>query len=147
MLVTCVDRVRRMVPLCDQSAQDCLLHLCRLPQVTLLHERVARRRVQGQVAGTSTHSAHRASRLFCSRLNDGQSGTCSPLRRSLVAICGRLCLQVVACEPIPNIMAVDPSAFPHASNALAYLDGGGQVIFHGKVRTLQTVATTCTTNY
>ena len=45
--------------------------------------------------------------------------------------------QVVACEPIANIMAVDPSAYPHASNALAYLDGGGQVIFHGTVRTCQ----------
>ena len=40
-------------------------------------------------------------------------------------------LLVVACEPISVIAAVDPSAFPHASNALAYLDGGGQVIFNG----------------
>ena len=40
-------------------------------------------------------------------------------------------LLVVACEPISAIAAVDPSAFPHASNALAYLDGGGQVIFNG----------------
>ena len=40
-------------------------------------------------------------------------------------------LLVVACEPVSAIAAVDPSAFPHASNALAYLDGGGQVIFNG----------------
>ena len=39
-------------------------------------------------------------------------------------------LLVVACEPIAQITAVDPTAFPHASNALAYLEGGGQVIFH-----------------
>ena len=41
-------------------------------------------------------------------------------------------LLAVACEPIERIMAVDPVAFPHASNALAYLENGGQVIFHGK---------------
>ena len=40
-------------------------------------------------------------------------------------------LLVVACEPLAAINAVDPSAYPHASNALAYLLGGGQVIFHG----------------
>ena len=39
-------------------------------------------------------------------------------------------LLVVACEPVREIAAVDPSKFPHASNALAYLLGGGQVIFH-----------------
>ena len=38
-------------------------------------------------------------------------------------------LLVVACEPIRDITAVDPSKYPHASNALAYLLGGGQVIF------------------
>jgi hypothetical protein len=37
---------------------------------------------------------------------------------------------VVACEPLAQINAVDPSAYPYASNALAYLLGGGQVIFH-----------------
>ena len=41
-------------------------------------------------------------------------------------------LLVVACEPLSQIAAVDPSAYPQASNALAYLDGGGQVIFNGK---------------
>ena len=41
-------------------------------------------------------------------------------------------LLVVACEPIRDITAVDPSKYPHASNALAYLLGGGQVIFHDK---------------
>ena len=39
-------------------------------------------------------------------------------------------LLVVACEPLAHINAVDPSTYPHASNALAYLMGGGQVIFH-----------------
>ena len=37
-------------------------------------------------------------------------------------------LLVVACEPIGGIMAVDPSAHPHASNALAYFLAGGQAI-------------------
>ena len=41
-------------------------------------------------------------------------------------------LLVVACEPLSRITAVDPSAYPQASNALAYLDGGGQVIFNGQ---------------
>ena len=40
-------------------------------------------------------------------------------------------LLVVACEPLAQIRAVDPSAYPYASNALAYLMGGGQVIFNG----------------
>lgn len=35
-------------------------------------------------------------------------------------------LLVVAYEPLSQIAAVDQSAYPHASNALAYLDGGGQ---------------------
>ena len=39
-------------------------------------------------------------------------------------------LLVVACEPVREITAVHPSKYPHASNALAYLEGGGQVIFH-----------------
>ena len=39
-------------------------------------------------------------------------------------------LLVVACEPLAQINAVDPSVYPHASNALAYLLGGGQVVFH-----------------
>ena len=39
-------------------------------------------------------------------------------------------LLVVACEPLAEISAVDALAFPHASNALAYLMIGGQVIFH-----------------
>ena len=39
-------------------------------------------------------------------------------------------LLVVACDPLAAINAVDPSAYPYASNALAYLMGGGQVIFH-----------------
>ena len=39
-------------------------------------------------------------------------------------------LLVVACEPLAEINAVDPSAYPYASNALAYLMGGGQVIFN-----------------
>ena len=39
-------------------------------------------------------------------------------------------LLVVACEPVREITSVDPSKYPHASNALAYLEGGGQVIFH-----------------
>ena len=39
-------------------------------------------------------------------------------------------LLVVACEPLAQINAVDPSAYPFASNALAYLLNGGQVIFH-----------------
>ena len=39
-------------------------------------------------------------------------------------------LLVVVCEPIQAIRAVDPAAYPHASDALAYLLGGGQVIFH-----------------
>ena len=37
-----------------------------------------------------------------------------------------------ACEPLAQIQAVDPGIYPHASNALAYLMGGGQVIFHGQ---------------
>ena len=41
-------------------------------------------------------------------------------------------LLVVACEPLSQIAAVDPAAYPQASNALAYLDGGGQVIFNGR---------------
>ena len=41
-------------------------------------------------------------------------------------------LLVVACEPLSKIRAVDPSAYPHASNVLAYLMNGGQVIFHGE---------------
>ncbi len=45
-------------------------------------------------------------------------------------------LLVVACEPLEKITAVDPEQFPHASNALAFIEGGGQVIFHGtEVRT------------
>ena len=40
-------------------------------------------------------------------------------------------LLVVACEPLEKITAVDPEQFPHASNALAFIEGGGQVIFHG----------------
>ena len=39
-------------------------------------------------------------------------------------------LLVVACEPVQAIRAVDPMAYPHASDALAYLMGGGQVVFH-----------------
>jgi hypothetical protein len=39
-------------------------------------------------------------------------------------------LLVVVCEPMQAIRAVDPSQYPHASDALAYLLGGGQVIFH-----------------
>ena len=41
-------------------------------------------------------------------------------------------LLAVACEPVAEILAVDVSAFPHASDAHAYLMGGGQVIFNGK---------------
>ena len=44
-------------------------------------------------------------------------------------------LLVVACEPIEQIMAVKAEVVRgeniHASTALAYLDTGGQVIFHG----------------
>jgi hypothetical protein len=39
-------------------------------------------------------------------------------------------LLVVACESLSVITAVDPTEFPHASNALAHMDTGGQVIFH-----------------
>ena len=39
-------------------------------------------------------------------------------------------LLVVACDPLAHIRAVDPSVYPYASNALAYLMGGGQVIFN-----------------
>ena len=39
-------------------------------------------------------------------------------------------LLIVACEPVQAIRAVDPTAYPHASDALGYLMGGGQVIFH-----------------
>ena len=39
-------------------------------------------------------------------------------------------LLVVICEPMQAIRAVDPGQYPHASDALAYLLGGGQVIFH-----------------
>ena len=38
-------------------------------------------------------------------------------------------LLVVACEPVREITSVDPSKYPHASTALAYLLGGGQVLF------------------
>jgi hypothetical protein len=41
-------------------------------------------------------------------------------------------LLVVACEPMEALRAVDPSVYPDASNALAYLLGGGQVIFHDR---------------
>eukprot|EP01047_Picozoa_sp_COSAG01_P000979 COSAG01_NODE_20_length_38868_cov_34.606071_7_plen_719_part_00 len=39
-------------------------------------------------------------------------------------------LLVVVLESLDEIKALNPSEYPHASNALAYLDGGGQVIFH-----------------
>ena len=39
-------------------------------------------------------------------------------------------LLVVVCDTIHNIMSVSPADFPHASNALAHFDTGGQVIFH-----------------
>eukprot|EP01047_Picozoa_sp_COSAG01_P056906 COSAG01_NODE_6511_length_3627_cov_14.580499_1_plen_470_part_10 len=39
-------------------------------------------------------------------------------------------LLVVVLEPMEQLRGVNPAEFPHASNALAYLDGGGQVIFH-----------------
>jgi hypothetical protein len=39
-------------------------------------------------------------------------------------------LLVVVLEPMEQLRGVNPTEFPHASNALAYLDGGGQVIFH-----------------
>jgi hypothetical protein len=45
-------------------------------------------------------------------------------------------LLVVACEPLEQINAVSPREFPHASNALAYLENGGQVIFHGREDTV-----------
>ena len=38
-------------------------------------------------------------------------------------------LLAIAIDPLSEIVKVDPSEFPHASNALAYLEGGGQVIF------------------
>ena len=79
------------------------------------------------------HSVLRAVLQSTQRWSDWHVLTAAPLAGFDLRL--PVCLQVVACEPIPNIMAVDPSAFPHASNALAYLDGGGQVIFHGKVRT------------
>ena len=41
-------------------------------------------------------------------------------------------LLVVACEPMEALRAVDPAAYPDASNALAYLLRGGQVIFHDR---------------
>ena len=43
-------------------------------------------------------------------------------------------LLVVACEPIEEIMKVEQEVdrYPHASDCLAYLMGGGQVIFHGQ---------------
>lgn len=41
-------------------------------------------------------------------------------------------LLVVACEPISQILSVDVGAYPHCSNAHAYLVRGGQVIFNGK---------------
>jgi hypothetical protein len=41
-------------------------------------------------------------------------------------------LLAIALEPLSDICAVDPSEFPYASNALAYLEGGGQVIFDGR---------------
>jgi hypothetical protein len=39
-------------------------------------------------------------------------------------------LLVVVCEPMQAIRAVDPGQYPHAPDAMAYLLGGGQVIFH-----------------
>jgi hypothetical protein len=39
-------------------------------------------------------------------------------------------LLVVVLEPMEQLRGVNPAEYPHASNALAYLDGGGQVIFH-----------------
>ena len=41
-------------------------------------------------------------------------------------------LLVIALEGMDKLTAVNPAEYPHASNALAYLDGGGQVIFHDK---------------
>ena len=41
-------------------------------------------------------------------------------------------LLVVACEPVAQILSVDVGAYPHCSNAHAYLVRGGQVIFHGQ---------------
>ena len=54
-------------------------------------------------------------------------------------------LLVVCCEPISDITSVDPGEFPEASNALAYLDIGGQVIcpdgkvFGGKEDVIQKI--------
>lgn len=55
-------------------------------------------------------------------------------------------LLVVACEPLETITAVDPEEFPHASNALAFIEGGGQVIFHGtEVRLAGWLSRRCST--
>ena len=45
-------------------------------------------------------------------------------------------LLAIALEPLADICAVDPSEFPYASNALAYLEGGGQVIFDDREDTV-----------
>ena len=41
---------------------------------------------------------------------------------------------VVACDPLDEIkkMEYELDRYPHASNALGYLDGGGQVIMPGE---------------
>jgi len=37
-------------------------------------------------------------------------------------------LLAVACEPVAEITAVNPSAYPHAANALIYIKGGGALV-------------------
>ena len=45
-------------------------------------------------------------------------------------------LLAIAIDPVEKLLAVDPSEFPHASPALAFLEGGGQVIMDWKHNTV-----------
>ena len=105
-----------MVSVGGQGAQDRLLHLCGLPEVAVLHG-TARRPARFPPILTL--------KLRCSLTH------CVVQKEFGIAQASNKLL-VVACEPLSKIRAVDPSAYPQASNVLAYLMNGGQVIFHGE---------------
>ena len=96
-----------------QVAQDRLLPLRRLPQVSLLHEGVPHRAGHQEAAGR--------------RLRARRPGEHDRLQAPFLTG-----LRSHTDDALPQILAVDVSAFPHASDAHAYLMGGGQVIFNGK---------------
>ena len=107
-----------MVSVRGQSTKDRLLHLRRLPQVAVLHGALPPACPLALLRTRVTAARATLSRLvWCAQKEFGIAQASNKLL-------------VVACEPLSKIRAVDPSAYPQASNALAYLMGGGQVIFH-----------------